>query len=287
MSESLRQIKLRIKSIENTEKVVHAMQMISAAKMRRFDALYNSFHPYYLKLESMLKDIFASDTAIANPFLETRPGVKRLALCVIASDTGLCGNYNEVILTRAREFIDSHGADKVELIAVGRKAHNYFKRLGIRTLHAYEDMTLRDTNRLSEDLAAKLTGLFLLKTVDEVYIIYTHPQSLVRRKAIVEKFLNISREAPVHGSPTTYICEPDAERLIGKLIPAYISAKMKFILIEAFRSEHAARMVAMQTATDNAEDLVDTLTLQRNKARQTMITKEMLEISSAAEALKG
>jgi len=169
-------------------------------------------------------------------------------------------------------------------MTIGKEAHSYFKQRGYSIENAYLDLGGRYSQKLSTEIFNSLTDIFLSGTADEIYIAYTYFSSSLRHTARIEKLLSIETEKP---DPKFYIFEPDSKALTDKLIPAYLLNKIGFILLSSFTSEHSARMFAMKVATDNAEDLIDTLTLLRNKVRQGMITKEVLEIAMSAEALKG
>ena len=285
MIQSLRNIKLRIKSIESTRKITHAMEMVSSAKLSRTKHRLFAQRPYFIKLETVLNKLLAGAGTPIHPLLEKRPEEKKVALCVIVSDAGLCSVYNYAIIRAAEDFIAKRGRDNVRLITIGREGFNYFKRKGFSISNQYVELHGRHSDEVSKNISDVLADMFLQKDVDGVYIAYTCFITTLRRKVMLEKFLNV--EMPEGGDDTEYIVEPNIDRAIDKLMPAYISEKFNLILLDAFASEHAARMIAMKTATDNANELVETLTLLRNKARQAAITKEVLEIAMSAEALKG
>jgi len=284
MIESLRNLKLRIKSVENTQKITRAMEMVSASKLNRVRNPLFLDRPYFAKLESMVMRLITSSSAVSSPFLEKRTGAGKIALCVITSDSGLCSVYNYSIMRLVENFINKNGRDKVSLITIGREAYNYFKKHDFAISKKYPELHGRYNDQTSKELSGDLSEIFLRKEADEVYIAYTHFTSTLRLKPVIEKFLNIE-----HGEKNDmqYIVEPDMGRLMGELLPAYLLEKIRLVLLDSFTSEHASRMIAMKMATDNARDLIDSLTLQRNKARQAAITKEILEVVMSAEALKG
>jgi F-type H+-transporting ATPase subunit gamma len=284
MIESLRNLKLRIKSIENTQKITRAMEMVSASKLTRVRNALFLERPYFEALESMTLRLLSGIEKPRNPFFEKRTGAGKIALCVITSDAGLCSVYNYTIIRLAEKFINEHGRSNVVLITVGREGYNYFKRYDFRIMKNYGELHGRYSDKVSNDLYADLSGAFLNQDVDEAYVAYTHFTSTLRLKPTVVKFLNMET---VRSEAPEYIIEPDMDTLMERLIPAYLSEKMRLILLDAFTSEHASRMIAMKMATDNARDILDSLTLLRNKARQAAITKEILEVVMSAEALKG
>ncbi|MFA6142790.1 MAG: ATP synthase F1 subunit gamma [Candidatus Omnitrophota bacterium] len=283
MIQNLRQIKSRIKSVESTRKITRAMEMVSAAKLNRVrNAFYASRH-YSSNLEFVLKRLLSDIDNASSPYLEKRDGSKGIAMCVIASDAGLCGTYNNNIIRAAENFINIGNRKNVKIIAIGKEVSAYFKNKGYEVARSHLGLYGRHSAKVVDDLVSELTNIFLSGTVDEVHIAYTHFSSNLRHIPAVEKFLNISY---VPEPRNYYILEPGTKAILDRMVPRYLSAKMNTIVLDAFTAEHSARMLAMKVATDNAEELINTLTLQRNKARQAAITKEVLEIALSAEALK-
>lgn len=284
MIQSLRQIRTRIRAIENTKKITRAMEMVSASKLNRIKTSFNLLHPYFLNLEYILKNLLADIEGAAHPLLERRDEIKSIGICVIASDTGLCGTYNHNIMTAAEMFMERRGASEVKLVAVGKEAFAHFKRRGYKISGSHLGRYGRYSSKFSEELAGELTNIFLTGQADEIYVAYTRFSPRLRHAPVVLKFLGLECEA---ADEKRYILEPDKDRILDKLIPKYLSCRMNDILLDTFTSENSSRMLAMKTATDNAEELISMLTLMRNKARQAAITKEVLEVALSAEALKG
>lgn len=285
MIQSLRQIKNRIRGIENAKKVTGALEMISVSKLNSTNKMLSALRPYFLKLETMLNDLLASIEAPESLFLEKKAVGKKICLCVITSDSGLCGVYNNNIIRAAQEFIHAQGKDTVELVIVGRKGFNYFKNApGVSIVKSYLGLNGRYSNKISDEITQYLSALFSSGRVGEVYSAYTHFETALLHKPVVKKFLGIQAQG---GVKSEYIFEPAPSRVLDEVILRYIALYGRFMLLDAFASEHAARTVAMKTATDNARDLLKQLILMRNKVRQAMITQDMLEIISSAEALKG
>lgn len=285
MADSLKAIKNRIRSIESIKKITRAMQMVSLAKLRPCENRLSALRPYLAKLKDLLACALAESGKIDSPFLvpALKPP-KRIALCVISSDTGLCGTYNQNIFRAAENFIAGHKDVQISIIAIGRKGFNYFKKRNLSLPLVYAEPQGNYADLMLEKIVSDLTNLFLTQGADAIYLAYAHFVSAARQEAKVEKFLSIGY---CLDCKEEYILEPDARALLDKIIPAYISAKMKACLLEARTSEHAARIISMSEATSNAEELLDTLILLRNKVRQTGITRELIEIISSAEALKG
>ena len=285
MIQSLRSIKLRMKSVDNTKKITRAMELVSASKLNRIKNILYTSRPYFSKVEVLMHNVLKStDIALNHPLLKKRPEVKSIALFVVTSDAGLCGTYNLNMIRLTEEFAVKKGKDKVEIIAIGREAFNHFKKEGYRITDGYEDLHSRYSVSVASEIAESLKGMFLDGKADEVYAAYTRFDSTLHHKPVIEKLLNI--ESSETGG-VEYIAEPDMRSVLDELLSWYIHEKIRLIMLNSFTSEHSARMIAMKMATDNAKDLMDSLTLSRNKARQAMITKEVIEIASSAEALKG
>lgn len=285
MIQSLRSIKLRMKSVDSTKKITRVMEMVSASKLSRMkNSLYTS-RPYFSKVEVLMHNVLKSaDIAADHPLLKKRPEVRSILVLVVTSDAGLCGTYNQNMIRLTEEFVIKNGKEKVELIAVGREAFNYFKKTGFRISDEYGDLHSRYSVEAASEIAESLKNIFLSGRADEVYAAYTRFDSTLRHKPVIEKLLNI--ESSEKGD-VKYIAEPDMKSVLDELLSWYLHERIRIVILNSFTSEHSARMIAMKAATDNAKDLIDSLTLLRNKARQAMITKEVIEIASSAEALKG
>jgi F-type H+-transporting ATPase subunit gamma len=181
-------------------------------------------------------------------------------------------------------FLAKYRKEDVRLVTIGKEGQHHFKKYGFNIKNSYPDLHGRYPAKLADKMASDLTDLFLSGESDEVYIAYTRFESTLRHRPRVEKFVNI--EYARKSNKDFLILEPDAESVAEELVPKYLNEKFHLILLEALTSEHAARMFAMKTATDNADELMETLTLLRNKARQAAITKEVIEIASGAEAMR-
>ncbi len=285
MSQSLRHIKSRIRGIESTKKLTKAMEMVSIAKLKKMEKILGNSNFYFLKVEEFLKNVLSTAEGINNPYLrQPKAQGGRVLLCIVASDTGLCGTYNQNILRAAEKFLQKFDKNSIDLVVVGRKGFSYFKRKGYEVKHSFLGFNGRYSDALSEKILNTLTGMFLSGEVDEVYLAYTKIESASRYKIVLEKFLNISY---VKDTKKEYIFEPGQESILKKLLPMFISNKLKVVLLNAFNSEHQARAVSMGGATKNAIELLEAMILLRNKMRQANITREIMEVISSAEALKG
>lgn len=281
---SLRNIKLRMRSVESTRKITRAMEMISAAKLNRVKQELYATRLYFKKLEEMARRLLSDAESPHYALLDKREVVKNTVLCVITSDAGLCGTYNQALIRATEDFAKNYDAGTLQLVVAGKEGYSHFKRRPFPIKGVYLDMHGRYSQKISDLIDSSLIDMFLKKEADEVYIAYTRFDATLRHKPVVEKFLNIEYEKK---ASIDYIIEPDMARVLDELIPRYMREKLRAAFFESFTSEHSARMVAMKMATDNADELLENLTLARNKARQASITKEIIEIISSAEALKG
>jgi len=284
MSQPLRQIKNRIRTVENVKKVMNAIEMVSVAKLNGINRLLGPIVPYSSRLESMLYDLISSQEELHNPFFEKRPENRASALCVITSDNGLCGMYNYNIVRAAEEFIEKNGRDNVKLIVLGKKGLAYLRNRGYKIPYIFIDVHGRYNEAVFDEISSLLTSLFLKNEVGEVYVAHTRVKKGVAQKVSVDKFLNIKAPKVRHEQ---YIIEPEFSVVLEKIVPRYIATKWKLIILEALAAEHTARSISMKAATDNARELLESLVLSRNKIRQAGITADIMEIVSAAEALKG
>ena len=283
MAQSLKEIKSRIRGIGNVNKVTHAMEMISIAKLRPVKNRLLTAKRFSLKIEELLRDLKACAAGVSHPLMEGRENIKKIAICLITSDTGLCGNYNHNVVRIVDDFINKYGQDKITLFPVGKKGLVYFKKKGMDIAKAYTELHGRYSDEVLGRISEDLTDVFLSKAADEAYIVYTYFESASRSKPMIERLLPVSIS---QGCETVYIFEPDINTIMKELIPLYLANKIKSCIINAFTTEHSARALAMGQATENAKELLEDLTLVRNKIRQAGITKEIMEIVSSAEVLK-
>lgn len=299
MSESLKHIKNRIRSIESIKKITRAMEMISLAKLRPAQNKLESGRRYLEKIRQLLSSTLAKAASSDNPFVGAAQCAdltgKKIALCVISSDTGLCGTYNNNLFRKAEEFIRENStvgaahcaAPTVRLAVIGRKGFNYFRRRGYDLPLAYNEPRGNYTGAMLEKIVSDLNHLFLSGGASRIYLAYIRFESSSRQKPVIDEFLPLSAAVAQRASTTKeYLIEPDAQTVLNELIPVYIANKMRTAILEAKTSEHASRVISMAKATDNAKELLEDLILLRNKVRQTGITKEILEIIASAEALK-
>lgn len=284
MTQALPAIKSRIRSVTNIRKITRAMEMVSMSKLNRVRSSLFAMRHYFAKLDTIMKDFLEFTGYDSHPLLEKRFETGRVGLCIITSDTGLCSMYNQAIIDQAEDFISKFKKEDIKLITVGKEGWHHFKREGFDIKKSYLELHGRYAAKASGNIASDLMNLFLNDEADAIFVAYTHFESTLRHRPRIEKFLNIEHND--EGNRNYLILEPDTAGVADYLLSRYISEKFRLVFLEALTSEHAARMFAMKTATDNADDLMETLTLLRNKARQAAITKEVIEIASGAEAMR-
>jgi F-type H+-transporting ATPase subunit gamma len=282
---TLRDIKRRIRSVQNTRQITRAMEMVSAAKLRRAQNRVEKSRPYAGKMQLILDNLSAASGELAHPFFEKRV-VKKSTLVVVTSDRGFCGSFNHNILRRAETFLKDPAHKSVELVCVGKKGFDHFKKRGWNIIFSQIDYGGNLELAKVRHLSTELTRRFLAKETDEIFLLYTTFISTSRYRVTLERFLNIEQTAQESvGAGVDYIFEPDPVAIYDDLMPRFAMTKIQTALANSFASEHAARMVAMSAATKNAGEMIDTLVLVRNKARQAAITKELLDIVGGAESL--
>jgi len=283
---TLRDIRKRIRSVENIKQITRAMEMVAAARLRKAQAKAEQAQPYASKMRQILENLATASSEFTHPLYQQRE-VKRTGVVVIAADRGLCGSYNSNIFQVADRFLKRAGQDKVELIVVGRKAVEFYRRRKWTIKKRVPEWGGKITFQQTKNLTHELVDWFITGELDEIWLVYTHFISIPSRKVVLEKFLNIEKpKSEERKIITDYIFEPDPAEIYAEILPRYCVTKIQTVLAEAFASELAARMISMGAATKNAEEMIENLTLVRNKVRQAAITKEMLEITSGAEALK-
>ena len=290
---SLRDIRNRIRTVKNTQKITNAMKLVAASKLRRAQESIESTRPYALELGGLLRRVSARVPHEAgrapHPLLEVHEP-KRVLLVVLSSDRGLCGSFNVNILRRAERFLEERSGDfeKLEVATIGRRARDYFRKRKIVTMRDFPDIFENLSYRRALEIADGLSKEYMAHDLDAVFLLYNEFKSAMSQKVIVEPVLPVIEEdLPMEEASTDYIYEPSEAALLDALVPRYVATEIWRALLESSASEHGARMTAMGSASKNAGELVDSLTLKYNRARQTAITGQLMEIISGAEALKG
>lgn len=281
---TLRDIKRRIRSVENTKQITSAMEMVSSAKLRRAQQRVLAARPYAAKLHEIMENLAGVASRLSHPLFEQRP-VKTVGLALITASKGLCGSYNSMVIRRAEQFLKDYPKEQVRLFIVGRRGYEYFTRRGYRVLGYHHDVNDLVTFSRSQRAASILVKAFREGEVDVIYQLYTRFINAMSRSIHLGQLLPIE-PPPGRESARPYIFEPDPATILGVLPDRSLATQVLSAFLESAASEHGARMVAMGSASRNASELIDALVLQRNRARQAAITKELAEIVGGAEALK-
>lgn len=285
---TLRAVKKRIRSVVSTRRITKAMEMVAASKLRKAQQRVEQAKPYAKKLDEMLSHLAAGSSGeINHPYFEERPA-RRKTLVVIASDRGLCGSFNANIIRRADSWLLGQQDVDVEIVTVGKRVNDHYKRRQWPVVEFFGEWGgVLDYDKARE-IVSLLTGRFVSGQTDEIRLVFTRFLSIVRYQIVNDQYLPVARpKAADKAVIGEYIFEPSPEMIYSALMPGYATSKMVTALVESFASEHGSRMIAMGAATTNAGEMIHTLTLDYNKARQAQITKEILEVVSGAEALKG
>lgn len=281
---SIKVIRRRIRSIENTQKIFKAMETVAAAKLRRAQARSQAARPYSRKITEMLSNLAGAATELEHPLFKVRE-VQRAALVVITADRGLCGAYNANVLRQCEQILRGPEGESIRLFLIGRKARDYFRRRRYPVVDALTELPGEARFETAKGLSDRLQEIFLSGEADAVDLLFTRFLSVLSRRLEREPYLPIAPRGGEARMARNYLFEPDAGRLFQDLLPRYATTKILQAILESLASEHAARMVAMQSAHKNAGEMIDHLVLTRNRLRQATITKEISEIVGGAEAL--
>lgn len=278
-------IKRRIKSIGNTRQLTRAMKMVSSSKLRRAQKRILAARPYSDRTLAILRSVASRANPELNPLLQTH-GNERVEVVVLTGDKGLCGAFNANIVRKAHELVRELGRRDVRVNAIGKRGRDYFNRIGANVIASWADV-FRDVQfSLAAEIADGLIERYTNREVDEIYLAYNGFKSALQADVIVGRLLPIEplglEEENTHED---YIYEPAPQDLLASLLPHYVQQLVFRALLESVAAEHAARMTAMENATKNAGELIDSLTLTMNRVRQASITTEIIEVVSGAEAL--
>lgn len=287
---SLKEVKNRISSVKSTRQITSAIKMVASAKLHKAQGRIENMLPYQRKLNEILTNFLSTDATIESPYTDERP-VGRVAIVAFSSNSSLCGAFNSNVakmLERTLEEYQSLGRENIQIYPVGKKVEEAVKKLGFVPQGSYQEMADKPSYMQAYELAGTLMKEFLEGRVDKVELIYHHFKSTGSQILTRDEYLpiNLDKVAEEATESTAgkssfnndYIVEPSAARLITELLPKVLSQKIYTVLLDSNTSEHAARMLAMQAATDNANELIQDLTKQYNKSRQQAITNELLDI---------
>ena len=290
---SLKEVKTRINSVKSTRKITSAMKMVASAKLHKAQGAIENMLPYERKLNKILTNFLSADLPVESPYIKARE-VKRVAIVAFSSNTSLCGAFNanviKMLLQTVGEF-RTLGQDNILIFPVGKKVDEAVKRLGFQPQETSPTLSDKPSYQEASELAHRLMEMYVSGEIDRVELIYHHFKSMGVQILLRETYLPIDltrvveeeekqKEEEVQGGEIAndYIIEPSAEELIANLIPTVLSQKLFTAAVDSNASEHAARTLAMQVATDNANELIQDLTKQYNKSRQQAITNELLDI---------
>ena len=278
-------IRRRIRSTKNTQQITKAMKMVSAAKLRRAQEAIFSARPYARKMMEVLNGVAARADPAGQPLLQER-GEDKVLLVIVTADKGLAGGFNANIIRAAVQFLEERQAKDLRLDVIGRKARDFFKRrrFAIRTERLGLFQSLQYP--AAREIAGQLMKVYTEGEVDQVFLVYNEFKSVMNQRVVVERLLPIAKleDGPGTEAGIDYLYEPSPEVIIGELLPKHVESQIYRALLESAAAEHAARMTAMDSATRNAKDMIDELTLYMNKVRQAAITREIIEVVSGAQA---
>ncbi|MEB3372927.1 F0F1 ATP synthase subunit gamma [Bacteroides sp. CR5/BHMF/2] len=298
---SLKEVKTRINSVKSTRKITSAMKMVASAKLHKAQGAIENMLPYQKKLNKILTNFLSADLPIESPYVQERE-VKRVAIVVFSSNTSLCGAFNANVIKMMMQTIGEFrtlGQDNILIFPVGKKVDEAAKRMGFKPQEVSPTLSDKPTYQEAAELAHRLMDMYVAGEVDRVEIIYHHFKSMGIQILLRETYLPINltnvvgeedgnkegnrgkEDIQENEIANDYIIEPNAEELIASLIPTVLSQKIFTAAVDSNASEHAARTLAMQVATDNANELIQDLTKQYNKSRQQAITNELLDIVGA------
>jgi F-type H+-transporting ATPase subunit gamma len=276
-------IRRRIRSVKNTQQITKAMKMVSAAKLRRAQERMFAARPYAAALREVLSSVATRVEELEHPLLEAREE-KSVLLLVVTSDKGLCGAFNANVIKAAQNALRERNWSSVELLPIGRKANDFFRRRTIpirrEATHVFQALSLET----AQEIAKTIIDDFIGGRVDAVYVAYNEFKSIIAQNVRLERLLPIERAWDERATAIEYLYEPGPEQILNDLLPKHIEFQLYRILLESAAAEQGARMSAMEAATKNAKDMIDHLTLTYNRIRQASITKEIIEIVSGAAA---
>jgi F-type H+-transporting ATPase subunit gamma len=283
---SLRDIKTRINATKKTSQITKAMEMVSASKLNRAENNAKSFVPYMEKIQDVVASVALGSSNANHPMLVKRP-VKKTGYLVITSDRGLAGAYNSNVLRTVYQTIQKRhkSTDEYAVIAIGRIGLNFFKKRNIPVVLNITGLPDQPSFADIKRIANQTVNMFADGTFDELYMYYNHYVSAIQQDVTEKKLLPLT-DLATNKKLTSYEFEPSQEEILEVLLPQYAESLIYGALLDAKASEHAARMTAMKNATDNAKELIRTLTLSYNRARQAAITQEITEIVAGANALQ-
>ena len=277
---NVRDIRRRIRSAKNIQQITRAMKFVSAERLRKAQERVIAARPYARQMLAVLKSLAARVPENAHPLLAQR-GDENIELVVITADRGLCGAYNTNVIRQALEFLGQHRDRKVELNILGKRARDFFRRRPYTVRHEAISVLQKPSYADASAIARDIIDQFCKGEKDQVWLVYNEFKSMAQQRVVVEQLLPIQRlENPGDSERLEYIYDELPEKIFASLLPRHVEAQIFRALLEAAAAEQGARMAAMETATNNAAEMIEGLTLYANKVRQAGITKELIEIVS-------
>lgn len=281
---SLKEIKSRIQSVKSTQKITSAMKMVSSAKLRKAQKNIENFYPYNQSVMRILNNFLRAETEITSVFAENRE-VKRVAIVAFSSNGSLNGAFNSNLAKRLAAVINEYkylGQENILIFPIGKKVHKATRKMEFTPQGNYEELSDKPNYKQAQELADQIMDLYINGQIDKVILVYHHFKSRSSQELVAETLIPIELNSTITDDDSkmklNYIVEPDRDTIIQGLIPKVIRLRLYTALLDSAASEHAARVMAMQIATDNADDLLQELSLQYNKSRQQAITNELLDI---------
>ena len=281
---TLREIRTRIRSVRSTAQITKTMEMVSAAKLRRAQSAVESARPYATILSEVLANLAQASGDVLHPAFVRRE-VRNRVVVLVSSDRGLAGAFNANLI-RAAELRVREAARSSRFVLLGKKGYDYFRRRNAEVLVFRTDLGGKADWTFAEELSRDLLARFEAGEIDEVDLVYTHFKSALSREIVVEQLLPLGAAPGAEAPKRDYIFEPGPEEIIARIVPYFLAMRLFTALAESAASEHGARMIAMGSATKNANEMIQNLTLHMNRTRQATITREIVEIVGGAEALK-
>ena len=282
-------IKRRIRSVKNTQQITRAMKFVAAARLRRAQERAFAARPFARAITRLVHSVAARALESTHPLLQRRPE-KRILLLAVSGERGLCGAFNANVIRRTLEFLREHTQQNPSLIVLGRKIRDSMRKQRWKIVAEHVDVTMRPDLSRAGEIAREVISLYESEEVDAVYIVFNEFKSVLAQNLKLERLLPVEPDSPVAGDKTEpktdagidYLYEQPPADILGRLLPRYVQVQLFRALAESAAAEHAARMTAMDSATNNAGELIDQLTLYMNKVRQAAITKEIIEVVSGA-----
>jgi F-type H+-transporting ATPase subunit gamma len=293
MSGALKEVRNRIKSVQSTQQITKAMKMVSAAKLRRAQDAITQMRPYAQKLQEMLSNIVSNNDGEVSMALAAERPVEKVLIMVVTSDRGLCGGYNSNLIKLSKQIIkDKYAAQaakgNVQILPIGKKAYEHFNKNGFSCVNQYWDLFTGLSFERVQTAAKYAMDAFAAKEVDAVELVYSEFKNAATQQYIAEAFLPVQKVSNTQSvKKADFIYEPGKEVLIAELMPKILNTQLFKAVLDGNASEHGARMTAMDKASDNANELLKSLKISYNRARQAAITTELTEIVSGAAALQG